>query len=98
MLRPSAVGRRPLQEDSVIVVSRLAGSAPVIGDTPDCAVCIFGHEQRAIMRLRNTEWTTPDLGVGDHKAGHEILVLAGWLTASVEQQSNDFVSLPVGAA
>src|ERR1700730_4315725 len=63
-----------------------------IGDPPDRAVAVFGDEQRAVVRHRNTDRTAPDLAVGEHEAGHEILVFAGGFAAGVKQQPNDFVS------
>src|ERR1700686_3724508 len=66
-------------EEIVIVSSRSARQIPDVHAAPDRTVCSFTHEQRAIPRDCNTVRATPDLGVGDHKTGHEILILAGWL-------------------
>ena len=69
----------------------------MISDPPDRAATILGDEQRAVIGHCDADRATPYLGVGDHEAGHEILVFACGFAAAVEQQPHDFVSRPLVA-
>ncbi len=51
--------------------------AASIGDPPQRAIAVFGHEQCAVVRDRDTHGAAPDTLVIHDKAGEKIIVLAG---------------------
>src|SRR5579863_2668661 len=50
----------------------------LVRDAPDRAVAVFRDEQRAVVRDRHADGTSPYLGIVDDKTDHEIFVFAGW--------------------
>ncbi len=50
---------------------------PGVAHAPDRVRAVVGDQQRAIGRDRHADRATPDIAVGQYKAGQEVLVLAG---------------------
>src|ERR1035441_7237681 len=63
---------------------------------PDGTRSVIGHEQRSVLRFRNTHRPSPDFAVGGHEPGEEVFILSGGV-AVLHRQPNDLVAGALGA-
>src|SRR5947207_1288413 len=65
---------------------------PAAGDSPEGAAAVFGDDEGAVFGDGDSDGASPDLFVGDDKAGHEVFVLAGGFAGWVEAEADDLVA------
>src|ERR1700730_1579296 len=63
---------------------------------PDRAVSVFRHKERAVMRDRHSNGSSPHVGIIDDEAGEKILVFAG-RRSIFQRNSDDFIAGSFGS-
>src|SRR5205085_4440948 len=68
-------------------------AATAVADAPNRAVCVFAEQQTPILRYRDSNWPAPDVAIGRHKSGYEILHLAARFSIlMIEGNTHDFIA------
>src|SRR3954451_4223504 len=71
--------------------TRSTGAGLWMRNAPDRSIAVLGHEERTILRNRNTNRPAPNLFVRYHEACHEVFTLAGRVPLLIKPQAHNLI-------